>query len=47
VLLFKALNLLAPIFNLSVCISAVDDIAQISVIPVSSSAVFLRWSETA
>jgi hypothetical protein len=40
-LLFKALALLALVFNLAVCISVVDGIVQISVIPVSSSAVFL------
>jgi hypothetical protein len=45
-LLFKALALLALVFNLAVCISAVDGIVQISVIPVSSSAVFLQRSET-
>jgi hypothetical protein len=46
-LLFKALVLLAPVFILATCISATDDVAQISVIPVSSSAAFLWWSETA
>jgi hypothetical protein len=40
-LLFKALALLVPIFNMAACISAVDEVTQISVIPVSSSAVFL------
>jgi hypothetical protein len=44
-LLFKALVLLMPIFNPVACISAVDDVAQISVIPVSPSIAFLRWSE--
>jgi hypothetical protein len=46
-LLFKALVLLAPVFNPTACIFATDDVAQISVIPVSSSAAFLQWSETA
>jgi hypothetical protein len=46
-LLFKALTFLAPVFNLVACISTADAIAQISVIPVSSSAMFLWWSETA
>jgi hypothetical protein len=46
-LLFEALMLLTPVFNLAVCISATDDVAQISVVPVSSSTMFLRWSETA
>jgi hypothetical protein len=36
-LLFKALTLLAPVFNLTTCVSTADDVAQISVIPVSSS----------
>jgi hypothetical protein len=44
--LFEALVLLTLVFNPIMCISVVDDVAQISVIPVSSSAVFLRWSET-
>jgi hypothetical protein len=46
-LLFKAFMLLAPVFNPVMCISAVDDITQISVIPVSSTIMFLWWSETA
>jgi hypothetical protein len=46
-LLFEALTLLMPVFDPTVCISAVDGITQISVIPVSSLATFLLWSETA
>jgi hypothetical protein len=46
-LLFKALVLLIPVFNPVACISAADDVAQISVIPVLSSTAFLQWSETA
>jgi hypothetical protein len=46
-LLFKALALLTPVFDPVVCIFVADDIAQVSVIPVSPSATFLRWSETA
>jgi hypothetical protein len=46
-LLFNALVLLTPIFDPATCISATDDVVQISVIPVSSSATFLRWSQTA
>jgi hypothetical protein len=46
-LLFKALVLLASVFNPATCISTVDDVVQISVIPVSFSAAFLRWSESA
>jgi hypothetical protein len=46
-LLFKALVLLAPVFNLVVCISTMDDVEKISGIQVSSSATFLWWSETA
>jgi hypothetical protein len=34
-LLFKALMLLAPIFNLATCTSTTDDIMQISVILIS------------
>jgi hypothetical protein len=45
-LLFKALTLLAPIFNPVACISTADDVAQISVILVSFLDAFLRWSET-
>jgi hypothetical protein len=44
---FKALVLLAPVFNPTACIFATDDVTQISIIPVSSSAAFLQWSETA
>jgi hypothetical protein len=42
-LLFKVLELLTLVFNQS----AVDDDTQISIIPVSSSAMFLQWSENA
>jgi hypothetical protein len=46
-LLLKALTLLALVFDPTACISAADDVVQISVIPISPSVVFLRWSETA
>jgi hypothetical protein len=46
-LLFNALVFLMPVFNLVACISIVNNVAQILVIPVSSSTAFLRWSETA
>jgi hypothetical protein len=46
-LLFRALTLLTPIFNPATCISAVNDVTQISIILVSSLAVLLQWSETA
>jgi hypothetical protein len=46
-LLFKALVLLTPVFDLTACIFAADDVVQVSVIPVSPSAVFLWWSEIA
>jgi hypothetical protein len=46
-LLFEALVLLMQVFDLAACISAANDVAQISVIPVSSPVVFLQWSETA
>jgi hypothetical protein len=45
--LLNTLMLLTPVVNPVVCISVVDDVAQISVIPILLSAVFLRWSETA
>jgi hypothetical protein len=45
-LLFKALTLLTLVFYLTACIFTMDDIAQVSVIPVSPSVTFLRWSET-
>jgi hypothetical protein len=41
-LLFGAVLFLAPIFNLTVGISVADDVAQVMVIPISPSAVFLR-----
>jgi hypothetical protein len=40
-LLFKALTLLTLDFNPAACISATDDIAQISVIPILPSVMFL------
>jgi hypothetical protein len=40
-LLFEVLTLLTPVFNPATCISVVDDITQISVIPVSFLATFL------
>jgi hypothetical protein len=46
-LLFKALALLESVFNPNAPISATDDITEISVILVSSSAAFLWWIETA
>jgi hypothetical protein len=46
-LLFKVLTLLTLVFDPAACIFAVDDIVQVSAIPVSPSATFLRWSETA
>jgi hypothetical protein len=45
-LLLKVLTLQVPVFNPVVCISTADDVVQISVILVSSLAMFLRWSET-
>jgi hypothetical protein len=39
--------LLALVFNPVACISAADEVVQIWVIPVSSSAVFFQWNETA
>jgi hypothetical protein len=45
-LLFKALVLLMPVFDPTMGIFAVDDITQVSIIPVSPSTAFLWWSET-
>jgi hypothetical protein len=39
--LFDAFSLLAVVFNSAACISAVDHVTQVSVIPISFSAVFL------
>jgi hypothetical protein len=44
---FDAVSFLEPNFDLSACISIVDDVVQVSIIPVSSVTTFLRWSETA
>jgi hypothetical protein len=46
-LLFKALTLLTPVFDLATSIFATDDVTQVSVIPISPLAAFLRLSETA
>jgi hypothetical protein len=46
-LLFKALTPLTLVFNPALCISATDDVAQILVVPISSLAAFLWWSEIA
>jgi hypothetical protein len=46
-LLFEVLALQTPIFYPAMCISATYDVTQILSILVSSSPVFLRWSETA
>jgi hypothetical protein len=40
-LMFKVLALLTPIFDLAACIPSTDDVTQISIILVSSSAAFL------
>jgi hypothetical protein len=45
--LLNALMLLAPVVNPVISISAADDIAQVSIIPIPPSAMLLRWSETA
>jgi hypothetical protein len=44
--LFNAVSPLAPVFDPVMCISIADDVVQVSVIQVSSSVTFLRWSET-
>jgi hypothetical protein len=45
-LLLNALMLLAPDVNPIACISATDDVTQISVILILPSVTFLWWSET-
>jgi hypothetical protein len=46
-LLFMALVLLTLIFDPAMCIFATNDVAQVSVIPVSPSAMILWWSDIA
>jgi hypothetical protein len=46
-LLFKVLALLMSVFDPVASILAADEVTQVSVIPVSPSAAFHRWSETA
>jgi hypothetical protein len=43
--LFHALLLSVPIFDPIACISVVDDITQVTVVPTMPSAVFLWWSD--
>jgi hypothetical protein len=45
--LLDAFSLLAVIFDSAACISAIINVTQVSVISISPSASFLRWSETA
>jgi hypothetical protein len=42
--LFHALSLSAPIFYLAACISAVDDVAQVTIVPPMSSSMLLQRS---
>jgi hypothetical protein len=44
--LLNMFMLLAPIVNPVVCIITMDDVTQISVIPILPSVMFLQWSET-
>jgi hypothetical protein len=44
--LINAVRLLASVVNPVACISAANDVTQISIIPILPSAVFLLWSET-
>jgi hypothetical protein len=44
--LLNALTLLAPVVNPVVCISVMDDIAQVTVMSILPMAALLRWSET-
>jgi hypothetical protein len=43
--LLKALALLAPVFNPVACISIVEHVTQVLVIPISPLAALLQWSE--
>jgi hypothetical protein len=43
--LLNTLSPLAPTFYPAACISAADDVAQISVVPITPSTALLRWSE--
>jgi hypothetical protein len=43
--LFHVLLLSVPIFDPIACISVVDDIAQVTVVPTMPSAVYLWWSD--
>jgi hypothetical protein len=45
-LALNTVSLLAPVFNPVACISVVDYIAQVPVVPISSSIVLLQGSET-
>jgi hypothetical protein len=45
--LLNTLSLLAPVFYAAACISIVDDVVQVTAIPIMPSAVLLRWSEAA
>jgi hypothetical protein len=45
-LLINVLLILAPIFDPAACISVVDDITHVSVIPITPSTMLLWWSET-
>jgi hypothetical protein len=42
----NALSLLAPVVDPTACISATDEVVQVSVILITPSAALLRWSET-
>jgi hypothetical protein len=44
--LLNALTLLASVVNPVVCISVMDDIAQVTVMSILPMAALLRWSET-
>jgi hypothetical protein len=46
-ILFHALSLSASVFDPVTCISAVDDVAQVAIIPPMSSAVLLQRSDAA
>jgi hypothetical protein len=44
-LLLDVLWILAPVFDPATCIFAADDIVQVLIIPIMSSAMLIQWSE--
>jgi hypothetical protein len=44
---FVTFPLSTSVFNLAMCISATDDVVQVTVVSAMSSTVLLRWSDVA